>query len=90
MVWPIHCVKEGKFHVLKQMDWIDPELKWTSVNLICAIWKSCEKNSEAESLVKHRKHCFIDCTGLDWFGLDQGEQDIWWEAGWKGGGGGAG
>lgn len=19
----------------------------------------------------HRKHCFIDCTGLDWSGLDQ-------------------
>lgn len=60
-------------------DWPRAKL---SFNLIFKEWKSqlCfEKYREAESLVKHRKHCFIDCTGLDWFGLDQGEQDIWWK-----------
>lgn len=31
----------------------------------------------------HRKHCFIDCTGLDWSGLDQGDRDIWWK--WESG-----
>lgn len=65
---------------------LDPELKWTIVNLISTVWMSglCFWEEEMESLVQHRKHCFIDCTGLDWFALDRGEQDIRWKAGWEG------
>ena len=48
-----------------------------------------KRYTEQDRLV-HRKHCFIDCTGLDWTGLDTtrwGRDFRGWDKVWGGRGG---
>lgn len=63
----------NKFSNLKYLSvyeytvYVNPGLKVAFCKLKFSL---CDEQRGREFCL-HRKHCFIDCTGLDWSGLDQ-------------------